>query len=171
MPNLEAFCAELSRRASEQHAPAVEGVTLASLHAAKGLEWDAVFLVGLADGTLPTTFARTETALEEERRLLYVGITRARERLQLSYGLARNAGGRERRLCRFLAPLGLGGFPRLPSPARRPRNRGSARRPRSSTAPAAASRSRTRATASWGIATIAPPLWMKGCSSGCASGA
>ncbi|THV24466.1 ATP-dependent DNA helicase UvrD2 [Glycomyces paridis] len=116
-PDLDAFCAELSRRASEQHAPAVEGVTLASLHAAKGLEWDAVFLVGLADGTLPTTFARTETALEEERRLLYVGITRARERLQLSYGLARNSGGRERRLCRFLAPLGLGGFPRTPEPS------------------------------------------------------
>ncbi|MEU5875625.1 ATP-dependent DNA helicase UvrD2 [Glycomyces sp. NPDC047369] len=116
-PDLEAFCAELGRRASEQHAPAVEGVTLASLHAAKGLEWDAVFLVGLADGTLPTTFARTETALEEERRLLYVGITRARERLQLSYGLARNAGGRERRLTRFLAPLGLGGFPKTPEPA------------------------------------------------------
>ncbi|WP_030158917.1 ATP-dependent DNA helicase UvrD2 [Glycomyces sp. NRRL B-16210] len=115
-PDLDAFCAELSRRASEQHAPAVEGVTLASLHAAKGLEWDVVFLVGLADGTLPTTFARTEAALEEERRLLYVGITRARERLQLSFGLARNSGGRERRLCRFLAPLGLGGFPKMPEP-------------------------------------------------------
>ncbi|WP_112133716.1 ATP-dependent DNA helicase UvrD2 [Glycomyces dulcitolivorans] len=122
-PDLDAFCAELGRRASEQHAPAVEGVTLASLHAAKGLEWDAVFLVGLADGTLPTTFARTETALEEERRLLYVGITRARERLQLSYGLARNSGGRERRLCRFLAPLGLGGFPKAPEPsAAKPRS-------------------------------------------------
>ncbi|GAA2320904.1 ATP-dependent DNA helicase UvrD2 [Glycomyces scopariae] len=116
-PDLDAFCAELGRRAAEQHAPAVEGVTLASLHAAKGLEWDAVFLVGLADGTLPTTFARTETALEEERRLLYVGITRAREKLQLSYGLARNSGGRERRLSRFLAPLGLGGFPKTPEPA------------------------------------------------------
>jgi DNA helicase II / ATP-dependent DNA helicase PcrA len=124
-PDLDAFCAELSRRASEQHAPAVEGVTLASLHAAKGLEWDAVFLVGLADGTLPTTFARTDAALEEERRLLYVGITRARERLQLSYGLARNAGGRERRLCRFLAPLGLGGFPRPPAPGETaPKQRG-----------------------------------------------
>lgn len=115
---LEEFCAELGRRASEQHAPAVEGVTLASLHAAKGLEWDAVFLVGLADGTLPTTFARTDRAREEERRLLYVGITRARRHLQVSYGLARNPGGRERRLCRFLAPLGLGGFPSEPEPKR-----------------------------------------------------
>ncbi len=116
-PTLEEFCAELGRRASEQHAPAVEGVTLASLHSAKGLEWDAVFLVGLADGTLPTTFARTDEAREEERRLLYVGITRAREWLQLSYGLSRNPGGRERKLSRFLAPLGLGGFPRAPEPS------------------------------------------------------
>ncbi|WP_026931272.1 ATP-dependent DNA helicase UvrD2 [Glycomyces tenuis] len=116
-PSLEEFCAELGRRAAEQHAPAVEGVTLASLHSAKGLEWDAVFLVGLADGTLPTTFARTDDALEEERRLLYVGITRAREWLQLSYGLSRNPGGRERRLSRYLAPLGLGGFPRAPEPS------------------------------------------------------
>lgn len=122
-PSLEEFCAELGRRAAEQHAPAVEGVTLASLHSAKGLEWDAVFLVGLADGTLPTTFARTAEALEEERRLLYVGITRAREWLQLSYGLSRNPGGRERRLSRFLAPLGLGGFPRAPEPAAGPRQR------------------------------------------------
>ena len=116
-PSLEEFCVELGRRASEQHAPAVEGVTLASLHSAKGLEWDAVFLVGLADGTLPTTFARTEEALEEERRLLYVGITRARQWLQLSYGLSRNPGGRERRLSRYLAPLGLSGFPRAPEPS------------------------------------------------------
>src|SRR4051812_17955963 len=57
--SLAAFCAELARRAEQQHAPTVEGVTLASLHSAKGLEWDAVFLVGLADGTLPTTYAKT----------------------------------------------------------------------------------------------------------------
>ncbi|WP_100445603.1 ATP-dependent DNA helicase UvrD2 [Glycomyces xiaoerkulensis] len=114
--SLSEFCAELGRRASEQHAPAVEGVTLASLHSAKGLEWDAVFLVGLADGTLPTMFARTDAAREEERRLLYVGITRARRLLHLSYGLSRHPGGRERKLSRFLAPLGLGGFPRAPEP-------------------------------------------------------
>ncbi|GIH12725.1 DNA helicase [Rugosimonospora africana] len=99
---LEEFCAELTRRAAVQHAPTVEGVTLASLHSAKGLEWDAVFLVGLAEGTLPTTYAKTPEALEEERRLLYVGITRARQWLWLSYASARSPGGRQRRPSRFL---------------------------------------------------------------------
>jgi DNA helicase-2/ATP-dependent DNA helicase PcrA len=103
--SLEAFCAELGRRAAVQHAPAVDGVTLSSLHSAKGLEWDAVFLVGLAEGTLPTTYARTPEAVEEERRLLYVGITRAREALWLSYGGSRSPGGRPRRPCRFLPML------------------------------------------------------------------
>ncbi|HWH01709.1 MAG TPA: 3'-5' exonuclease, partial [Pilimelia sp.] len=103
--SLADFCAELARRAAQQHAPTVEGVTLASLHAAKGLEWDAVFLVGLAEGTLPTTYAKTPEALEEERRLLYVGVTRARQWLWLSYGGSRSPGGRARRPCRFLPQL------------------------------------------------------------------
>jgi DNA helicase-2/ATP-dependent DNA helicase PcrA len=103
--SLAAFCAELARRAEQQHAPTVEGVTLASLHSAKGLEWDAVFLVGLADGTLPTTYAKTPEQLEEERRLLYVGVTRARQWLWLSYGQSRSGGGRARRPCRFLPQL------------------------------------------------------------------
>ncbi len=102
---LAAFVAELTRRAEQQHAPVVEGVTLASLHSAKGLEWDAVFLVGLAEGTLPTTYAKTPEQLEEERRLLYVGVTRAREWLWLSYGQARSPGGRPRRPSRFLPQL------------------------------------------------------------------
>jgi DNA helicase II / ATP-dependent DNA helicase PcrA len=104
-PTLLAFCDELQRRAVQQHAPAVEGVTLTSLHSAKGLEWDAVFLVGLADGTLPTSYARTPDQIEEERRLLYVGVTRARQWLWLSYGSARSPGGRARRPSRFLPQL------------------------------------------------------------------
>jgi DNA helicase-2/ATP-dependent DNA helicase PcrA len=100
------FTAELGRRADAQHAPTVTGVTLASLHSAKGLEWDAVFLVGLVEGTLPTTYAKTPQAIEEERRLLYVGITRARQWLWLSYGQSRSPGGRARRACRFLPQLG-----------------------------------------------------------------
>ncbi len=113
-PSLAEFCAELTRRAAIQHAPTVDGVTLASLHSAKGLEWDAVFLVGLAEGTLPTTYARTPEAVEEERRLLYVGITRARQWLWLSYAAARSPGGRQRRPSRFLpaSDRGRGGSSR-----------------------------------------------------------
>ncbi|MGC0273103.1 ATP-dependent DNA helicase UvrD2 [Pseudactinotalea sp. Z1739] len=97
------YVAELAERASAQHAPTVEGVTLASLHAAKGLEWDAVFLVGMCEGLMPISLAEGIEAINEERRLLYVGITRAREHLQLSYALARNAGGRSsRKTSRFL---------------------------------------------------------------------
>ena len=84
---------ELDERASAQHAPTVQGVTLASLHAAKGLEWDSVFLVGCSDGLLPITMADTPEAVEEERRLLYVGVTRARERLVLSYARRAHPGG------------------------------------------------------------------------------
>ena len=87
--DLARYVRELEMRAESQHPPTVEGVTLASLHAAKGLEWDAVFLVGLVEGTLPIQHADTDAAVEEERRLLYVGVTRAREHLHLSWALAR----------------------------------------------------------------------------------
>ncbi|MFD4183796.1 3'-5' exonuclease, partial [Rhodococcus sp. NPDC058514] len=111
--DLGGLLTDLAARAEARHPPTVQGVTLASLHAAKGLEWDAVFLVGLADGTLPIAHALgdskspdDEAAVEEERRLLYVGVTRAREHLQLSWALARNQGGRKsRRRSRFLHGL------------------------------------------------------------------
>ena len=123
--DLPAFVAELEERAAAQHAPAVDGVTLASLHSAKGLEWDAVFLVGLVDGTLPLIHADTPEQVEEERRLLYVGITRAREHLSLSWALARSPGGRAtRKASRFLD--GLRGVVPHAAPARTTRaSRGS----------------------------------------------
>ncbi|MFD8901388.1 ATP-dependent DNA helicase UvrD2 [Streptomyces ardesiacus] len=97
---------ELDERAGAQHAPTVQGVTLASLHSAKGLEWDVVFLVGVAEGMMPITYAKTDEQIEEERRLLYVGVTRARDRLHLSWALARSPGGRpSRRPSRFLKGL------------------------------------------------------------------
>ena len=100
---MPALVRELEERASAQHAPTVQGVTLASFHAAKGLEWDAVFLVGCSDGLLPITMADTPEAVEEERRLLYVGVTRARERLVMSYARSRTPGGKAtRRPSRFL---------------------------------------------------------------------
>ena len=101
------FVAELDRRATEQHAPTVQGVTLASLHAAKGLEWDAVFLIGCSEGLLPVSMAEGADRIEEERRLLYVGLTRARRELRLSWAAARGAGGRAgRKPSRFLRPAG-----------------------------------------------------------------
>jgi DNA helicase-2/ATP-dependent DNA helicase PcrA len=108
--DLPGLLAELRMRADARHPPVVQGVTLASLHAAKGLEWDAVFLVGLADGTLPISHAlahgAASEAVEEERRLLYVGVTRARVHLALSWALSRTAGGRQtRKPSRFLNGL------------------------------------------------------------------
>ncbi|MEO8828692.1 ATP-dependent DNA helicase UvrD2 [Lapillicoccus sp.] len=94
---------ELAERAASQHAPAVQGVTIASLHAAKGLEWDTVFLAGCSDGLVPISMAEGAEAIEEERRLLYVGVTRARRELRISWAAARNPGGRaSRRPSRFL---------------------------------------------------------------------
>ena len=124
--SLPEFVAELEERAAAQHAPSVDGVTLASLHAAKGLEWDAVFLVGLVDGTLPLVHADTPEQVEEERRLLYVGITRAREHVSLSWALARSPGGRaSRRPSRFLDGLLRGVVSAAPPPRAARASRGS----------------------------------------------
>ncbi|HEY2725195.1 MAG TPA: ATP-dependent DNA helicase UvrD2 [Pseudonocardiaceae bacterium] len=120
--DLGRFVAEVDARADAAHPPQVQGVTLASLHSAKGLEWDAVFLVGLVEGTLPIQYAEgDQAALEEERRLLYVGVTRARRWLWLSWAYARSAGGRRtRRRSRFLDGLVRGESPaRAGSPSAR----------------------------------------------------
>ncbi|HYB87615.1 MAG TPA: ATP-dependent helicase [Streptosporangiaceae bacterium] len=98
--------AHLAHRAAIEHPPTLAGVTVASLHAAKGLEWDVVFLPGLTEGNLPIVHAQTDEAVAEERRLLYVGVTRARERVYLSWALARSPGGRPSRTpSRFLDGL------------------------------------------------------------------
>jgi DNA helicase II / ATP-dependent DNA helicase PcrA len=130
--NMPELLTELRTRADARHPPVVQGVTLASLHAAKGLEWDAVFLVGLADGTLPISHALAHgpesEAVEEERRLLYVGITRARIHLTLSWALSRNPGGRQsRKPSRFLNGLSPQTQPES-SPSRPRRNRGASQR-------------------------------------------
>lgn len=87
---------DLRQRADNKQAPQMEGVTLATLHAAKGLEWDAVFLVGLTEKMLPISHAikAGEAQVEEERRLFYVGVTRARVHLHLSWPLAKMPGAR-----------------------------------------------------------------------------
>ena len=97
------FVEHLAERAQAQHAPSVDGVTLTTMHAAKGLEWDAVFIVGCSEGLMPISLAETAEAVEEEKRLLYVAITRAREHLAVSFARARKTGGKAtRKRTRFL---------------------------------------------------------------------
>jgi DNA helicase-2/ATP-dependent DNA helicase PcrA len=104
---LTEFVADLDRRATHSDAPVADGVTLASLHAAKGLEWRAVIVVGVVEGLLPHSQATTPEQVEEERRLFYVGVTRAAESLALSWSRARQPGQRSSRTpSRFLAALG-----------------------------------------------------------------
>lgn len=170
--DLPRFVGELERRAAEQHAPPVEGVTLASLHAAKGLEWDAVFLVGLTDGMVPIVYAETPDQVEEERRLLYVGVTRAREHLHLSWALARSPGGRRaRKPSRFLDGLS----PRTASVSRAERPGGGGRAgapPRCRcTAGSAARRCPSRPSRSWAGARPARPTTTRRCSNGSRRGA
>ena len=124
------FAADLDRREAAEAAAAGSGVVLSTLHRAKGLEWDAVFLPMLEEGTLPIRQAATEPELlAEERRLLYVGITRARRRLVLSWPAQRtNQRGQSAwsQPSRFLAELQPGGGVTRSTSARRPRARASA---------------------------------------------
>jgi DNA helicase-2/ATP-dependent DNA helicase PcrA len=94
--SMEEFVTELAQRAEHAHAPVSDGVVLATLHAAKGLEWEVVFCAGVREGRLPFSLAETPTEIEEERRLFYVGVTRARRQLMISW---------RGRASRFLDPL------------------------------------------------------------------
>lgn len=94
---LAALVAELDRRMQVQDAPVADGVTVATLHSAKGLEWDVVVLAGMHEGAMPIVHADTPAAVEEERRLFYVGITRARRELLVSWAASRTPGGRGKR--------------------------------------------------------------------------
>jgi DNA helicase-2/ATP-dependent DNA helicase PcrA len=103
-PGLADFLAHAALEAGEGE-EASERVTLATLHGAKGAEWERVWLAGLSDGVLPHARSQEGEALEEERRLCYVGMTRARAELVLSF--ARAEGRRRFRPSRFLAEAGL----------------------------------------------------------------
>ncbi|MDA2988400.1 MAG: ATP-dependent DNA helicase UvrD2 [Actinomycetota bacterium] len=101
--DLAEFVEQLDERASASFAPVADGVTLASIHAAKGLEWTSVFVIGCSDGLIPLQHADTPESVEEERRLLYVAITRAERDLTLSWARSRQPGGRTHRsVSRFL---------------------------------------------------------------------
>ncbi|WAC65513.1 ATP-dependent helicase [Agrococcus sp. SL85] len=101
---IASFAAELQRRAQTEHEPTVAAVTIATIHAAKGLEWQHVHVCGLAEGLLPISHATTLAEIDEERRLLYVAITRAQRTLSLTW--ARSSGHAVRQPSRFLAELG-----------------------------------------------------------------
>ena len=99
------FSDELLARQRTQHEPTMEAVTLSAIHAAKGLEWSMVHVVGMSEGVLPIAHAVDEAAIEEERRLAYVAFTRARDVLRLS-GVGGGARA-PRQPSRFLAEVGL----------------------------------------------------------------
>jgi DNA helicase-2/ATP-dependent DNA helicase PcrA len=99
--DVPAFLSEVARRTAIEAGGEAAGVELLTYHRAKGLEWDAVFLPALEEGTLPIRQATEPLELAEERRLLYVGITRARRYLWLSWATSRvAASGREGRRSR-----------------------------------------------------------------------
>jgi DNA helicase-2/ATP-dependent DNA helicase PcrA len=99
--NLRAYLREVEDRVQQNNPPTMPVTTLATLHAAKGLEWERVFLIGVSDGILPFENNSTtgdQASIDEERRLFYVGITRAKSDLRLSY---------RGKASRFLAEAGL----------------------------------------------------------------
>jgi DNA helicase II / ATP-dependent DNA helicase PcrA len=120
LDQLEAKSTEQSRSIGN---PLAHAVLLSTIHSAKGLEWDSVFMIGMEDGVLP--HANSED-IEEERRVAYVGVTRARKRLGLTYAAERygerskpspflfEIGGGDRRFCRWTGPKLEGADDRLP---------------------------------------------------------
>jgi DNA helicase II / ATP-dependent DNA helicase PcrA len=82
---LRGYLREVEDRVQQNNPPTMPVVTLATLHAAKGLEWERVFLIGASDGQLPLANSAGDVVLDEERRLFYVGITRAKADLHISY--------------------------------------------------------------------------------------
>jgi DNA helicase-2/ATP-dependent DNA helicase PcrA len=78
--NMRVFLREIEDRAEQNNPPILPGVTLSTLHGAKGLEWDHLYLIGISDGVLPMG-----NDFNEERRLFYVGVTRAKQQIRITY--------------------------------------------------------------------------------------
>lgn len=99
---IKTFANELEERQRSQHEPTRESITLSTIHAAKGLEYKAVFIVGAVEGYLPISYAKTELAITEEQRLFYVGVTRAKDLLYITWATKDTAEDRVRTRSRFL---------------------------------------------------------------------
>jgi len=97
---------ELDERARSQHEPQREAITLSTVHAAKGLEWQKVFIFAASEGYLPISYANTTEQLAEEQRLFYVAVTRAKDALSISWSKRESKDSqRERTASRFLQLL------------------------------------------------------------------
>lgn len=101
--NYREFSDRLLQLVADNYEPRLDVVTLSTIHAAKGLEWDHVWLIGVNEGLLPTVFAKDTAQVAQEQRLLYVGITRAKSSIVLSWCASVN--GRPALSSRFLKSL------------------------------------------------------------------
>lgn len=99
---IKTFASELEERQRSQHEPTRESITLSTIHAAKGLEYKAVFIVGAIEGYLPISYAKTELQISEEQRLFYVGVTRAKDSLFITWANRDTAEDRPRTRSRYL---------------------------------------------------------------------
>jgi DNA helicase-2/ATP-dependent DNA helicase PcrA len=99
---IKTFANELEERQRSQHEPTRESITLSTIHAAKGLEYKAVFIMGAVEGYLPISYAKTELQISEEQRLFYVGVTRAKDQLFITWANKDGADDRVKTRSRYL---------------------------------------------------------------------
>lgn len=99
---IQTFANELEERQRSQHEPTRESITLSTIHAAKGLEYKAVFIIGAIEGYLPISYAKTELHIAEEQRLFYVGVTRAKDSLFITWSHRDTSEDRPRTRSRYL---------------------------------------------------------------------
>jgi len=99
---IQIFANELEERQRSQHEPTKESITLSTMHAAKGLEYKAVFIIGAVEGYLPISYAKSELQIAEEQRLFYVAVTRAKDALFITWANKDGADERARTRSRYL---------------------------------------------------------------------
>ena len=103
--SMQEFTQDLVDRAATHHEPDLDAVTLSTLHSSKGLEWPNVVIAGAAEGLMPISHATTDDEVDEERRLFYVGLTRARRTVTITWSRQGSTRGGARAPSRFLAAL------------------------------------------------------------------